>query len=95
MSTLILPSDSNYEFPQWTLNDAGNHQFHIRNGNGSYLSIDHNAKNGTPLIGSNSRQAWDIRKDEHDHSRLRFVLLVNSQCQQVYETDNDQCGILI
>ncbi|KAF9511066.1 carbohydrate-binding module family 13 protein [Hydnum rufescens UP504] len=51
---------------QWTLEDAGDGFFRIKNGTGKYLSFDGEAKNGTHIICNSHERTWKITQED-DH----------------------------
>ncbi|KAF9511065.1 carbohydrate-binding module family 13 protein [Hydnum rufescens UP504] len=49
---------------RWTLEDAGEGFFRIRNGTGKYLSFSGDLKKGTQMICSAHQQTWKITADD-------------------------------
>ncbi|KAH8105182.1 carbohydrate-binding module family 13 protein [Cristinia sonorae] len=60
---------------KWELQDVGDNEWVFRNvGTGKYLHIDSYAKNGTPVIASESKTGFNIWPDEEDASTYRVFV---------------------
>ncbi|KAF9515915.1 carbohydrate-binding module family 13 protein [Hydnum rufescens UP504] len=58
--------------PQWTLEDAGDGFFRIKNGSGKYLSVEDHIQNGARAIGSN-QQTWKILPNDQHLSEPGYI----------------------
>ncbi|KAF9511068.1 carbohydrate-binding module family 13 protein [Hydnum rufescens UP504] len=61
---------------QWTLEDAGDDFFRIKNTFGRYLCIDGDAEKGTRVIGSGHQQTWKITPDDHHPNEPGYIRIL-------------------
>ncbi|KAF9511481.1 carbohydrate-binding module family 13 protein [Hydnum rufescens UP504] len=58
---------------QWTLEDAGEGFFRIKNGSGKYLSVEGHVQNGARVIGSDHQQTWKILPDDQHPNEQGYI----------------------
>lgn len=58
---------------QWIFEEAPNNQVYItKSSSGTYISIDEAPDNGTKIVYTRNRQAWDLKADEKDPTKFRI-----------------------
>ncbi|RDB22003.1 hypothetical protein Hypma_010813 [Hypsizygus marmoreus] len=73
-TSVIGWDDNNTENQKWNLEWTGAHWAFKNKGNGRYLGINGQVKDGTPLSGVDNRVEWDIYPDERNASLHRIYV---------------------